>query len=118
MLKRLEELFGVDLGTCNTLIYQQKKGIVLSEPSVVAIQTDTGEIKAFGQEAYNMIGRTPANVEVIYPLKDGVIANFDMTLAMLKVFYRQNKKRLSMVSQLSSTDLCALWNNECAEACR
>ncbi|NQX71446.1 rod shape-determining protein [Paenibacillus alba] len=86
MLKRMEELFGVDLGTCNTLIYQQRKGIVLQEPSVVAIQTDTGEIKAFGQEAYEMIGRTPANVEVVYPLKDGVIANFDMTLAMLKYF--------------------------------
>ncbi|UKS29750.1 rod shape-determining protein [Paenibacillus sp. HWE-109] len=86
MLKRMEELFGVDLGTCNTLIYQQRRGIVLQEPSVVAIQTDTGEIKAFGQEAYEMIGRTPANVEVIYPLKDGVIANFDMTLAMLKYF--------------------------------
>jgi rod shape-determining protein MreB len=92
MLKRLEELFGVDLGTCNTLIYQQKKGIVLSEPSVVAIQTDTGEIKAFGKEAYDMIGRTPANVEVIYPLKDGVIANFDMTLAMLKYFIGKIKR--------------------------
>lgn len=92
MLKRLEELFGVDLGTCNTLIYQQKKGIVLQEPSVVAIQTDTGEIKAFGQEAYDMIGRTPANVEVIYPLKDGVIANFDMTLAMLKYFIGKIKR--------------------------
>ncbi|SDN02981.1 rod shape-determining protein MreB [Paenibacillus sp. yr247] len=92
MLKRLEELFGVDLGTCNTLIYQQRKGIVLQEPSVVAIQTDTGEIKAFGQEAYNMIGRTPANVEVIYPLKDGVIANFDMTLAMLKYFIGKIKR--------------------------
>lgn len=92
MLKRLEELFGVDLGTCNTLIYQQKKGIVLQEPSVVAIQTDTGEIKAIGQEAYDMIGRTPANVEVIYPLKDGVIANFDMTLAMLKYFIGKIRK--------------------------
>jgi rod shape-determining protein MreB len=86
MLKRFEQLFGVDLGTCNTLIYQQGKGIVLEEPSVVAIRKDTGMIEAIGTEAYAMIGRTPVNLEVIYPLKDGVIANFDMTTAMLKHF--------------------------------
>ncbi len=86
MLKRFEKQYGIDLGTCNTLIYQQGKGIVLQEPSVVAIRTDTAEIKAYGQEAYAMIGRTPANIEIIYPLKDGVIANFDMTSAMLKHF--------------------------------
>jgi rod shape-determining protein MreB and related proteins len=86
MLRRFEQLFGVDLGTCNTLIYQEGKGIVLAEPSVVAIQTDTGRIEAIGKEAYAMIGRTPDNLKVIYPLKDGVIANFDMTSAMLKYF--------------------------------
>jgi rod shape-determining protein MreB len=86
MFKRFEQLFGVDLGTCNTLIYQQGNGIVLQEPSVVAIQKDTGQIEAFGKEAYAMIGRTPANLEVIYPLKDGVIANIDMTSALLKHF--------------------------------
>jgi rod shape-determining protein MreB len=86
MLKRFEQLFGVDLGTCNTLIYQKGKGIVLEEPSVVAIQIDTGRIEAIGKEAHAMIGRTPVNLEVIYPLKDGVIANFDMTTAMLKHF--------------------------------
>lgn len=91
MLKRFEELFGVDLGTCNTLIYQQGKGIVLQEPSVVAIRTDTGAIEAYGNEAYAMIGRTPANLEVIYPLKEGVIANFDMTSAMLKHFISKIK---------------------------
>lgn len=86
MLKRFEQLFGVDLGTCNTLIYQKGKGIVLQEPSVVAIRTDTGMIEAIGEEAHAMIGRTPANVEIIYPLKDGVIANFDKTTAMMKYF--------------------------------
>jgi rod shape-determining protein MreB len=88
MLKRLgfEQLFGVDLGTCNTLIYQEGKGIVLQEPSVVAIRTDTGMIEAIGKEAHAMIGRTPINLEVVYPLKDGVIANFEMTTAMLKYF--------------------------------
>jgi rod shape-determining protein MreB len=86
MLKRFEQLFGIDLGTCNTLIYQKGKGIVLQEPSVVAIRTDTRTVEAIGKEAYAMIGRTPANVEVIYPLKDGVIANFEMTTVMLKYF--------------------------------
>jgi rod shape-determining protein MreB len=88
MLKRFgfEQLFGVDLGTCNTLIYQEGKGIVLQEPSVVAIRTDTGMIEAIGKEAHAMIGRTPINLEVVYPLKDGVIANFEMTTAMLKYF--------------------------------
>jgi rod shape-determining protein MreB len=86
MFKKFEQLFGVDLGTCNTLIYQKGKGIVLQEPSVVAIRTDTGKIEAFGHEAHAMIGRTPENLEVIFPLKEGVIANFDMTAAMLKHF--------------------------------
>jgi rod shape-determining protein MreB len=86
MLKRFEQLFGVDLGTCNTLIYQKGKGIVLQEPSVVAIRTDTGKIEAYGKEAHAMIGRTPENLDVIFPLKEGVIANFDMTAAMLKHF--------------------------------
>lgn len=83
---RLQRRFGVDLGTCNTIIYKHGKGIVLQEPSVVAIHRDTGEIAAFGEEAKAMVGRTPANLEVVYPLQDGVIANFDMTTAMLKHF--------------------------------
>jgi rod shape-determining protein MreB len=86
MFKRFDQRFGVDLGTCNTLIYQHGNGIVLREPSVVAIRKDTGEIEAFGEEAYAMIGRTSANLEVVYPLRDGVIANFNMTSAMLKHF--------------------------------
>jgi rod shape-determining protein MreB and related proteins len=93
MLKRFEQLFGVDLGTCNTLIYQEGKGIVLQEPSVVAIRTDTGKIEAIGKEAHAMIGRTPINLEVVYPLKDGVIANFEMTSAMLKYFISKIHKR-------------------------
>ncbi len=86
MLNKFEQVFGIDLGTCNTLIYQKGKGIVLQEPSVVAIRTDTGRLEAIGEEAYAMIGRTPANVEIIYPLQDGVIANFDKTTAMMKYF--------------------------------
>ena len=77
---------GIDLGTANTLVSMRGKGIVLREPSVVAIQRDTGEILAVGEEAKKMLGRTPGNIVAIRPLKDGVIAVFDTTQAMLKYF--------------------------------
>ena len=77
---------GIDLGTANTLVNVKGKGIVLREPSVVAIQRDTGEVLAVGEEAKQMIGRTPGNIVAIRPLKDGVIADFDITQAMLKYF--------------------------------
>lgn len=77
---------GIDLGTANTLVHIKGKGIVLKEPSVVAIQRDTGEVLAVGEEAKQMIGRTPGNIIAIRPLKDGVIADFDITQAMLKYF--------------------------------
>lgn len=80
---------GIDLGTANTLVHVKGKGIVLSEPSVVAIQRDTGEVLAVGEEAKLMIGRTPGNIVAIRPLKDGVIADFDVTQAMLKYFIRK-----------------------------
>ena len=76
---------GIDLGTANTLVNVKGKGIVLREPSVVAIQRDTGEVLAVGEEAKQMIGRTPGNIVAIRPLKDGVIADFDITQA--KIFY-------------------------------
>lgn len=77
---------GVDLGTANTLVYVRSKGIVINEPSVVAINKDTGEVVAVGEEAKEMIGRTPENIVAIRPLKDGVIADFDVTQVMLKCF--------------------------------
>lgn len=77
---------GIDLGTANTLVHVKGKGIVLQEPSVVAIQRDTGEVLAVGEEAKQMIGRTPGNIIAIRPLKDGVIADFDVTQSMLKYF--------------------------------
>ena len=77
---------GIDLGTANTLVYVKSKGIVINEPSVVAINKDTGEVIAVGAEAKDMLGRTPENVEAIRPLKDGVIADFDVTQVMLKYF--------------------------------
>ncbi len=81
---------GIDLGTANTLVHLKGKGIVLREPSVVAIQRDTGEVLAVGEEAKQMIGRTPGNIIAIRPLKDGVIADFDVTQAMLKYFIRKS----------------------------
>lgn len=84
---------GVDLGTANTLVYIKGKGIVAREPSVVAIDRDTKQVLAVGEEAKNMIGRTPGNIIAIRPLKDGVIANFDVTKSMLKYFIRKATKR-------------------------
>ncbi len=77
---------GIDLGTANTRVALKDKGVVIHEPSVVAINTNTKEVIAVGKEAKEMIGRTPANVVAIRPLKDGIIVDFDITLAMLKYF--------------------------------
>jgi len=77
---------GIDLGTANTLVYLKGKGIVLREPSVVAIQSDTNKVLAVGEEAKRMIGRTPGNIVAIRPMKGGVIADFDITQAMLSYF--------------------------------
>lgn len=77
---------GIDLGTANTLVYVKGKGIVLREPSVVAINKNTGKVLAVGNEAKQMIGRTPGNIVAIRPMKDGVIADFDVTEKMLRHF--------------------------------
>lgn len=76
----------IDLGTANTLVYVRGKGIILNEPSVVAVDTLSKEVWAVGKEAREMIGRTPANIEAIRPIKDGVIADFAVTEAMLRYF--------------------------------
>jgi rod shape-determining protein MreB len=83
----------VDLGTANTLVYVRGRGIVLNEPSVVAINTTTGKILAVGTEAKRMIGRTPGNIVAIRPLKDGVIADFETTERMLRYFIQKVHKR-------------------------
>lgn len=77
---------GIDLGTANVLIHVKGKGIVLNEPSVVAIDKKSGKVLAVGEEARQMVGRTPGNIVAIRPLKDGVIADFDVTEAMLRHF--------------------------------
>jgi len=83
----------VDLGTANTLVYVRGRGTVLNEPSVVAINTKTGAILAVGSEAKRMIGRTPGHILAIRPLKDGVIADFDVTEKMLRYFIQKVHKR-------------------------
>ncbi len=80
---------GIDLGTANTLVFIRGKGIVTREPSVVAIQTNTKQVLAVGEDAKKMIGRTPGNIVAIRPLKDGVIADFDVTQNMLKYFIKK-----------------------------
>ena len=92
MLKRLKGLFSndlsIDLGTANTLVYVREKGIILDQPSVVAIKTHDGQrtVVAVGTDAKKMLGRTPGNISAIRPLKDGVIADFQVTEEMLKHF--------------------------------
>ncbi len=82
---------GIDLGTANTLIYVKGEGVVLDEPSVVAIESDTKRVLAVGAEAKAMLGRTPGRVQAIRPLKDGVIADFEVTEIMLDFFIRKLK---------------------------
>jgi len=88
---------GIDLGTANTLVHVKGKGIVLREPSVVAIKRENGEVLAVGADAKRMIGRTPGNIIAVRPMKDGVIADFDVTQAMLKYFIRKAMNTKSFV---------------------
>ncbi|MGN7456787.1 rod shape-determining protein MreB [Paenibacillus pasadenensis] len=82
----LSKDIGIDLGTANVSIHVKGKGVVLDEPSVVAVETDTRRVLAVGDEAYRMVGRTPGNIVAIRPLRDGVIADFEITEMMLKAF--------------------------------
>ena len=77
---------GIDLGTANVSIHVKGKGVVLDEPSVVAIESESKRVLAVGEEARRMVGRTPGNIVAIRPLKDGVIADFEITELMLKSF--------------------------------
>src|SRR5438105_12697184 len=83
----------VDLGTANTLVYVRGRGIVLNEPSVVAVNTSNGAILALGADAKRMIGRTPLHISAVRPLKDGVIADFDITEKMLRYFIQKVHSR-------------------------
>lgn len=89
---------GIDLGTANTLVYVKGEGVVLCEPSVVAIEKDTNRVVAVGEEAKKMLGRTPGNIVAIRPMKDGVISDFEVTEAMLKYFIRKVHGRRKLLS--------------------
>ncbi len=89
---------GIDLGTANTLVYVKGQGVVLCEPSVVAIDRATHHVLAVGEEAKRMLGRTPGNITAIRPMKDGVIADFDITEAMLRYFIRKVHRKNRLVS--------------------
>ncbi|HBG61067.1 MAG: rod shape-determining protein [Omnitrophica WOR_2 bacterium GWF2_38_59] len=88
---------GIDLGTATTLVYVKGEGVVLCEPSVVAIEKDTNRVIAVGEEAKKMLGRTPGNIIAIRPMKDGVISDFEVTEAMLKYFIKKVHKRKVLV---------------------
>lgn len=102
IISRFKGLFsrdlGIDLGTANTLVYVKGEGIVLCEPSVVAIVKGTNQVLAVGSEAKNMLGRTPGNIVAIRPMKDGVIADFEVTEAMLRYFINKVHNRTRMVN--------------------
>jgi rod shape-determining protein MreB len=93
LLGHFTEDLGIDLGTANTLVFVQGKGIVLREPSVVAVDNETGTPLAVGEEAKRMLGRTPASITAIRPLKDGVIADYDQTEKMLRHFIGKGARR-------------------------
>ena len=100
-LSRLFSLFSsdlaIDLGTANTLVYAKGRGIVVNEPSIVAINKITNQVEAVGKEAKDMLGRTPGNIVAIRPMKDGVIADFTVTEKMLTYFIRKAHSRKTMV---------------------
>src|SRR5437764_767070 len=87
----------IDLGTANTLVYAKGKGIVVNEPSIVAINKNSGEVEAVGKEAKEMLGRTPGNIVAIKPMKDGVIADFKVTERMLNYFIQKAHGRKMLV---------------------
>ena len=89
LLNLLSNEIGIDLGTANTLVYVREQGIVMREPSVVAVVGDTNKVLAVGEEAKRMLGRTPGNIRAIRPLKDGVIADFEVTEEMLRYFIQK-----------------------------
>ena len=98
---------GIDLGTANTLVFMKGKGIVMREPSVVAVDVRSDTVLAVGSQAKEMIGRTPGSIVAVRPLKDGVIADFDITATMLKHFIR----KLSADNEPMKTNLHKTWTH-------
>ena len=92
---------GIDLGTATVLVYDSVKGLLIKEPSVVAVDASSGEVLKVGEEAFKMIGRTPDRIRALYPLKDGVISDFDQTEQMLRHFLKKASE-----STLSKPRVC------------
>src|SRR5213083_267394 len=123
MFAQVKSLFsndiGIDLGTANSLVYVRDQGIVLREPSVVAIQAGTTNVLAVGEEAKRMLGRTPGNIVAIRPMKDGVIADFDVTEEMLKYFIRKSTANAFRTPARAASRRCPnRWPRRSASACR
>lgn len=97
---------GIDLGTANILVYSKTKGIVLNEPSVVAIDIRTNQVVAVGAEAKEMVGKTPRNIVPIRPLKDGVIADYDITAQMLKEILKKVSKKVGLSMRKPTVVVC------------
>ncbi|WP_100011953.1 rod shape-determining protein [Lentibacillus sediminis] len=97
---------GIDLGTANTLVFVKGKGVVLREPTVVAKNKETGAVEAVGKQARNMIGRTPGNISVIRPMKDGVIADYDTTAVMIKYYIKKAMRNRSFFARKPNVMVC------------
>ena len=97
---------GIDLGTANTLVFIKGKGVVVREPTVVARNIETGSIEAVGSSARNMIGRTPGNISVIRPMKDGVIADYDTTAVMMKYYIKKALRSRSLFAKKPNVMIC------------
>ncbi|ASK63065.1 rod shape-determining protein [Virgibacillus phasianinus] len=97
---------GIDLGTANSLVFVKGKGVVVREPSVVAKDIETGQIEAVGSSARNMIGRTPGNISVIRPMKDGVIADYETTAIMMKYYIKKAMRNRSFFAKKPNVMIC------------
>ncbi len=102
----LSQDLGIDLGTANTLVFVKGKGVVLREPSVVAKNVITGDVEAVGGSARNMIGRTPGDISVIRPMKDGVIADYDTTAVMMKYYIKKAMRKRSAFAKKPNVMIC------------
>jgi rod shape-determining protein MreB len=101
LMKKFKGIFandiGIDLGTANSLVYVRGQGIVLNEPSVVAVESGSNKVLAVGKEARDMVGRTPGDIRAVRPMKEGVIADFDVTEAMLRYFIQKVRCRMQLM---------------------
>ncbi len=97
---------GIDLGTANTLVYVKGKGVIVREPSVVAKNLETGAVEAVGSDARMMIGRTPGNISVVRPMKDGVIADYDTTSVMMNYYMKKAMKKRSLFAKKPNVMIC------------